>query len=822
MKIRLLSVSFSLLAMASFAQDKDNFKQQMIESGEAQHKKQVPEQFQSSPNDFEVLKKTKAWNSRPTASSIFTNPKDLDISKIGGRVRASLVDKDNNISLVAPSGGGLWSFNATDGSSFTPLDDFGSFMAVTDIAQNPFSKQEIIIGTGDEIHGTKGKGLFKSTNGGQSFSSMQGTDPATMTDFQYVRFVKYSPQTANTIYVATGSKLYKTTNGGTLWQLVFTATKNDEIRSVDFLVNAGVIVAVEDQGLFSSSTGNASTFSIVTTTVPNDIDATNGTLDGIVVASHAANRNIVYALFTGTSGNDMYKTTNGGTSWTKLTAPTFYISQTWFCLTIGVHPTDPNIVIGGSVGWGYTKDGGTTWIKAGGLEVDFHDVHFHSSNPDVAYVGYDQGIGRVDFANESDVWQWNGSTYVKVKQATQLELGKKPGFNTSQIYYGDYFPDTYGDDYIMGQQDGGCFATVNGIERRILVGDGGSMFINKQDPTKAFGSTQKGNLKVTTNALDPYDANGGYDQVAGFYNDHPNWITQFAGNNADGTQMYIAKNATIERTKDGGATFSSIANHALNDVKVAVEEATVPVVYAMGYDKSNNWKTNIIRIENATAASPSVAVRTEMLDYWVDRKPEYIAIDPNDKNTIYVTTTNGNAYKMTDMNTATPVTTSLKGNIADANFNVIIGIRGVPNMLIAGTNTGLFSSEDGGATWTLYNEIPYTQVSDLKFRDSDKRLFVFTYGRGAWATTVNVTPLATNTSEGNTTSVNIYPNPSADYITIKTDSKSIVKIYDAKGNQVVKGITNEKINVNSLSSGFYIAHVIADGELVAVEKFTVE
>lgn len=822
MKIRLLSVTFSLLVISTFGQNKEDYKREMIESGEAQHKEEVPEQFASSVTDLATFKRTKAWNSRPTANSIFSNTKDLDISKIGGRVRSSLVDKDNNIALVAPSGGGLWSFNPTDGSSFSPIDDFGSFMAVTHITQNPNYKQEIIIGTGDELHGVTGKGLFKSTNGGQSFLPMIGTDPTVITDFNYIRFVKYSPQTANTIYIATGNKLYKSTDSGVSWSLVFEASKNDDIRSLDFLAGTGVILAVEDQGLFSSTTGNASTFSLLTSTIPNDIDAINGTLDGIVLATHAANRNIAYALFTGTDGNHMYKTTTGGTSWTKLTDPTYYISQTWFCLALGVHPTDPNIVIGGSVGWGYTKDGGTTWVKAGGLEVDYHDVHFHASNPDVAYIGYDQGIGRVDFANESEVWAHNGTTWVRVQQATQLELGKKPGFNTSQIYYGDYFPEAYGDSYIMGQQDGGSFAKVAGQERRILVGDGGSMFVNKQTPTKAFGSTQKGNLKVTTNAIDPNSQSGAYTNIDGFYDNHPNWITQFAGNNADGEQMYISKTTTIERTKDGGATFTSIANHALEDVKIAVEEAINPVVYAMGYDKANSWHTSIIRIENATNANPTKTTFPSKLDYWADRKPEQITVNPNNKNTIYVTSTNGNAYKMTDMNTATPVVSSIKGNIPDVKFNVIIGVKGSSDVLIAGTNTGLFYSEDAGTTWSLYNEIPYTQVSDLKLRDSDKRLFVFTYGRGAWATSLNLNPLAISITNTQTISVKSFPNPTNEFVTISTEQKNDVIIFDAKGNKVVTGITNEKLNVSTLPSGIYISHVLNNGELIATEKIIIE
>ena len=801
---------------AASSQDHGNYREEMIESGE---KQEVLEQFQSSPTDFESFKKAKAWNQK-VGSSILTSPADLDIAIIGGRVRSTLVDANNGISLVAPSGGGIWKFNATDGSSFNPLDDFGSFMPVTCITQNPNNAQNILIATGDENHSVVGNGIFQSTDGGNTFSAIASTDPNSNSDFNYIRFVKFSPNTANTIYLSTQRKVFRSTDAGVNWLEVYSATGN--IRSLEFLGSAGVLIAVSDQGLYKSSTGNSGSFSILTSTVPNDAAGSGGTIDGVVVATHAANRNIAYALFTGTSGNDVYKTTNGGTNWTKLTAPSFYISQTWFSITIGVHPTNPNIVIGGSVGWGYTKDGGATWEDGGGLEVDFHDVHFHASNPDVAYVGYDQGVGRVDFANESLQWQHNGTNWVQVLQPNQVELGKKPGFNTSQVYSGDYFPEAYGDAYLMGQQDGGSFASVNSTQRRILIGDGGSMFVNKQDPTKAFGSTQKGRLKSTTVANAP-TGSGDYTEIGAFYDNHPNWITQFAGNNADGAQMYMADDASIQRTLNSGASFSSIGAHSMSGVKVAVEDAVNPVVYAAGYSTTWPRPVEVIRYQNA-ATSPTTVSIPGVFDYNSGRYPDQITVDPNNVNIIYITGTTGAAYRITNANLGASATiTDIKGNLPNVVFNVVIGVLNEPNVLIAGTNIGLFYSEDNGVNWTLSNEIPYTQVADLKLRDSDNRLFVFTYGRGVWAATISLTVTGL-VIEDESVRAEVYPNPSSEIINVSGDDlkNAHVTIYDAKGNNVLESEKLELIKINHLQAGTYIVHVIEGEEIVAIEKIVVE
>jgi len=68
-----------------------------------------------------------------------------------------------------------------------------------------------------------------------------------------------------------------------------------------------------------------------------------------------------------------------------------------------------------------------------------------------------------------------------------------------------------------------------------------------------------------------------------------------------------------------------------------------------------------------------------------------------------------------------------------------------PAIQFAGTPRGLWISEDGGRTWTgAATPFPGTAISRLKFvrlANGSRRLFAFTYGRGAWA--ANVAPSTT-------------------------------------------------------------------------------
>jgi hypothetical protein len=181
------------------------------------------------------------------------------------------------------------------------------------------------------------------------------------------------------------------------------------------------------------------------------------------------------------------------------------------------------------------------------------------------------------------------------------------------------------------------------------------------------------------------------------------------------------------------------------------------------------------------------------------------------------------------LNTATPTKNSIKGDISGVVFNVVIGVQNAPNVLIAGTNVGLFVSEDFGVSWGLSDKIPHTKVNDLKFRDSDARLFVFTFGRGAWASTLNL--IFTSTEELNTPAiVNAFPNPANDIINIEIQgnqkelNNTTIAMYNVLGDVVLqKNILNRttKLNLEDFSNGSYILHISRENKVIEIKKLMI-
>ena len=124
---------------------------------------------------------------------------------------------------------------------------------------------------------------------------------------------------------------------------------------------------------------------------------------------------------------------------------------------------------------------------------------------------------------------------------------------------------------------------------------------------------------------------------------------------------------------------------------------------------------------------PSKDRCTDVVEDYIDR----ITVAPNDVNKVYITTSQGDALSITGLEGENSVSSSIRGNLSNVVFNIVLEIPSENGFLIAGTNVGVVYSEDNGTTWVLSNHFPYTQITDLKYRNSDNRLFVFTYGRGA-------------------------------------------------------------------------------------------
>jgi len=113
------------------------------------------------------------------------------------------------------------------------------------------------------------------------------------------------------------------------------------------------------------------------------------------IAVAPTNANIVYVGLGGFNGDNLWKTTNGGSTWTDATGAGATGLPSAPIRGIAVDPTDPNIVwVGTEVGLCKSSDGGATWTAPtdGPLNVSIDEVVFMHNNGPLMAVTHGRGI----------------------------------------------------------------------------------------------------------------------------------------------------------------------------------------------------------------------------------------------------------------------------------------------------------------------------------------------------------------------------------------------------------------------------------------------
>lgn len=223
-----------------------------------------------------------------------------------------------------------------------------------------------------------------------------------------------------------------------------------------------------------------------------------------------------------------------------------------------------------------------------------------------------------------------------------------------------------------------------------------------------------------------------------------------------------------------------------------------------------------------------------------------IAVDPNDPDHVVITLAGygaaTNILEATDAasSVGTANFTSIKGNLPTFPvYDAIIDYQN-PNIIVIGTEMGVYSSDNGGATWDAntaeLGRVPTFQVRQ-QWRpwnkvDNQGMIYVGTHGRGAWSADqlVSVSELAKD-KENVINTVNVFPNPATDYTTITFDlnvnADVTYSVFNMQGklietktlNNTLAGSVNQKLDLGTYTKGTYFVNIQANGTNFKVAKF---
>lgn len=140
-------------------------------------------------------------------------------------------------------GGGLWA-SVDGGANWTAVNDSFPSLDISSIAIDPTNPNVMYVGTGPgylEHHpsndGFHGAGIYKSINGGSTWTRLASTDPAADAGWSYVNRIAVSPANGNIVLAATGatfqssgSGLYRSADGGVSWTPLANSAHTSDVK----------------------------------------------------------------------------------------------------------------------------------------------------------------------------------------------------------------------------------------------------------------------------------------------------------------------------------------------------------------------------------------------------------------------------------------------------------------------------------------------------------------------------------------------------------------------------------------------------------------
>jgi photosystem II stability/assembly factor-like uncharacterized protein len=381
-----------------------------------------------------------------------------------------------NIIYIGAANGGVWK-SIDAGQTWFPLTDDKPSLSMGAIVIDHVNPNIIYAGTGEATYSGAsyyGRGLLKSTDDGNTWTHITQGLPTS----SYFSRIRIRPGNSEQLLAALGNGgLYGSSDAGITWSQLASGRCDDVIFTPSgdtaFAVGSGV-------GLIRSINGGVSFAAFGSTGLPS---ATRTHFD-----ISQSNPSILFAAVHSSSiGVQVYKSTTSGMNWIRqATTQNFDGGQAWYDLYCVINPRNPDIVFVGTIDVYRTTNGGTSWsnitngYSGGNVHVDQHNLLFHPTE-----------INTVISLNDGGIWRStnNGTSFQNLN--TNLTL--------TQFYRIAASPFDHR-RILGGTQDNGTQQTYSSINwEAAFGGDGGEVCFYPFSSSIILGETQNGGLRRTTN-----------------------------------------------------------------------------------------------------------------------------------------------------------------------------------------------------------------------------------------------------------------------------------------------------------------------------------
>jgi hypothetical protein len=718
---------------------------------------------------------------------------------VGGRTRAMALDAtDESIIIAGGVSGGMWK-SVDGGATWKKTTKPEQLHSITAVAQDTRTGHTSTwyYGTGELMGGTlhgpnfsayyKGNGIYKSTDNGESWTSLTSTASNTpqsfVNAFDYVNNVIVNPLNGY-VFVSAIYGLRRSKDGGATWDALLNSEAQNAYYTEITMNSKGVLyAALSTRGIFRSADNGdtwtditPSSFSVVGRTVIGHAPSDENTM---YVISHSSSTSHPLWKYSYSSGDG--SGSNG--TWTDRSAniPNFggnvghFDSQGGYDLIIKVKPDDADfVVIGGTNVYrssdGFSTTSNTKWI--GGYATinnismyanhhpDQHGFLFLPSDPNTAFSSHDGGISKTT-AIKDDAVVW-----------TSLSNG----YYTTQFFHVAIDQSGTKPDLIMGgMQDNATWKSNVNSETNVWENDGSSgdgafsaIAFNAQAD---IWSAQKGHVRLN-DYRNPFNSSRGYSVVYMYPTAATGqlFINPFVLDQADDKILFYAGGSTIWRNNNidisGFATAS--AYYASDPWDHLTNAAATGTISTLATSKSNpthrlyygSSQGKVYKLDNANSGNNSPTDITSS-SFNSNAFVSNIAVNPEDGDEVMVTFSNYSVKSIFHTNDGGSTWSDISGNLeenSDGSGNgpsvasaLIIKHKNT-QMYFVGTHTGVYSTTSlNGASTTWVQEaaqsIGNVIVRGMAGRQSDGYIAVATHGAGVFTVSLNASPIIAAVSD---------------------------------------------------------------------------
>jgi photosystem II stability/assembly factor-like uncharacterized protein len=639
---------------------------------------------------------------------------------------------DANRYLVAGADGGVWR-STNGGTSWTALTDDQPTTAIGALALDPNDENTIYAGTGEANfahHSRFGLGLLKSTDGGNTWAvlaadvfagrcfariAVSPVDSAVLYaaitpagGFPAMSAAKGHPQADGPVGV------FKSVDGGVTWSQLTNGLPTLAATDVRLAPNdsqtvyaaIGHIFGDPANGVYKSVDAGASWIhlggGLPTTDVGRITLAIAPSMPQRLFASiaHAADANGNLASLRG-----VFRSDDGGVSWSALTAPNYMASFGWYANVALVHPTDPTRVIVGGMALQRSINSGASWTDVTPPHPDLHALAWDAAGRLLA--GDDGGVHRSTTQGDSWIPLNTGLGLIQFYAGLSLDP------NTEAIVYG-------------GAQDNGTDKrTAPNTWAQVFGGDGGMTAVNQNTPTTVFCEFQgTGNLYRSTNAGGSFTLS-----ASGINTADRNCFLPPYGYDPSNAQRMVYGTHRIYRSTNGGLNWLVISGDLTATSSGAIRSLAIAPSNGQTIWAATNDGNVQVTFNDGAAWQ---LVLTE-LPGW-RRLMRQIFVDPLDNTSAYLAGSRFGVDQVLRTSDAGQTWMALDGDLPDVPVNVIaVDPRPAIDVLYVGAEAGVFRSLNGGISWRRYGAgLPNTPVIDLRLDLPHSRMIAGTQGRGAW------------------------------------------------------------------------------------------